>query len=100
MHSTDEETNNSNGRSAITTADNDNACTTDTFRNKLYQKIIVSDEILKTIIEDGSTDLINLYGQDLIRTFCKITEKNNSDYEKCTETIKYVSKWLQLFDEK
>ncbi|CAF1317330.1 unnamed protein product, partial [Didymodactylos carnosus] len=100
-----EEIDSNGGRKAITTADNDNnfsdnAYTTDTFRNELYRKIIFSDEILKTIIEEGSTDLIDLYRQDLVRTFCTITEKSKDDLEKCSETIKYVSKWLQLFDER
>ncbi|CAF1439547.1 unnamed protein product [Didymodactylos carnosus] len=92
-----------NNRQMTTTDENTTEYVTEKLRKNLCRQIH-NDKILREIVNELGEELIETYSQDLIRTFCTITEKSsNIDNElennnKREKTIEFLSKWLQIID--
>jgi hypothetical protein len=66
------------------------------FRSKLINSM-TNDKVLIDIISER---ILHSYSNDLVRTFCTITEKNfTTDLIQYQQTIEFISRWLLLIDE-
>ncbi|CAF1612388.1 unnamed protein product, partial [Didymodactylos carnosus] len=92
-----------NNRQMTTTDENTTEYVTEKLRKSLCVQIY-NDKILREIVNELGEELIETYSQDLIRTFCTITERSsNIDNElennnKREKTIEFLAKWLQIID--